>query len=133
MTEQFNATPAPAEQQAPAPYLYPTPLPVQKKPWYKKPAAALAGVAIAGLLVGGLAGGAYAGAGKESCIKALDHADEGFKIAGDAVSYAADGIKAATSYSVSGLRDASDGMKEGTAKIKELGPKYISESKACRG
>jgi len=136
MTEN-NQPFGPVPQPAPplAPHYFNQPIPNAQPPRKSKtrwvlPVALLVG----GLIVGGAVGasGKPAAATPESCIKALDLADEGFSAAADAIGAATDGLTAASEFSSSGLSRASDDMEEASDEIVALAPKYKAAQQECR-
>ena len=92
----------------------------------------------AGALAFGMFGGAFIGgasAGNKApavCLEALDKAGEAFEISADGFRYASDALDAASRFSVSGIRTATEGMEREGAKLKAVSPKYQSARDACQ-
>ena len=137
MTEN-NQPFGPVPQPAPplAPHYFNQPIPAAQPPSKSKtrwvlPVALLVG----GLIVGGAVGASTRKTSiitPDSCITALDLANEGFSAAADAIGAATDGMTAASKFSSSGLSRASDDMEEASDEIVALAPKYKAAEQECR-
>jgi hypothetical protein len=68
----------------------------------------------------------------QSCLDALDLADEGFTYAGEAMGAASDGFDAASRFDVDGLNAASDRITAAGDKIQGITAAYQAAKADCR-
>lgn len=68
----------------------------------------------------------------QSCLDALDYADQGFGYAGTGMQAASDGFAAVARGDLDGVLEATRVMKETTPKLTALAPQYNAAKAACR-
>jgi len=68
----------------------------------------------------------------DSCLLALDLADEGFGYAADALNAASDGFTAIGNFDLDAMDAASSDMNAATSKISRISDKYNSAKAKCR-
>jgi hypothetical protein len=68
----------------------------------------------------------------QSCLDALDLADEGFTYAGEAMGAASDGFDAASRFDVAGLNDASARIRRAGDQIESITADYQAAKADCR-
>jgi hypothetical protein len=68
----------------------------------------------------------------QSCLDALDLADQGFTYAGEAMGAASDGFDAASRFDIAGLKDASARITAAGGKIEGITADYQAAKADCR-
>jgi len=68
----------------------------------------------------------------ESCLKALDLADAGFKIAGRAMGDAANALNAVAAFDIPAIQEATKRIGAANAELTDTGPRYTAAKAECR-